>query len=117
MKKFVRILAMVMALTLLTLTLVACGSSLSGSYTKKGFVANTTLEFSGKNVTIQVGSLELKGTYTIEDDKITIEFPEDEDDTKLDAAIKAVMSEIVGTKSFEKTDDGIKIGGVEYKKD
>lgn len=116
MKKSVRILALVMALTLLTLALVACGNTLSGSYTKKGWLTNTTLEFSGKNVTITMGSLEAKGTYTIEDDKITIEFPEDEDDTKLDAVIKGIINELVGTKSFEKTDDGIKIGGVEYKK-
>ncbi len=116
MKKSVRILALVMALTLLTLALVACGNTLSGSYTKQGLLANTTLEFSGKNVTISVGSLEAKGTYEIEDDKITITLAEDEDDTKLDAAIKGVINELLGTKSFEKTDDGIKIGGVEYKK-
>ncbi len=116
MKKTVRILAVAMALLMVTLVFASCGNTLSGTYTKQGLIANTTLEFSGKNVTIEIGSMEVKGTYKIEDDKITIELPDNEDDTKLEAAIKGLLNELVGTQSFEKTDDGIKIGGVEYKK-
>ncbi len=116
MKKSVRIIAVAMAILMVTLVLASCGKTLSGTYTKQGLLANTTLEFSGKKVTITVGSVSAEGTYEIEDDKITITFPEDDDDTMLEAAIKSVINEIAGTKSFEKTDDGIKIGGVEYKK-
>ena len=116
MKKSVRILALALAILTVSALLVACGKTLSGTYTKQGLLANTTLKFSGKNVTITVGSLSAEGTYKIEDDKITITIPESEDDTKLEAALKAVLNEVAGTQSYEKTDGGIKIGGVEYKK-
>ncbi len=117
MKKTVRIIALAMALLMVGMLFVACGNTLSGSYTKKGLIANTTLEFSGKDVTISYGKVEIKGTYEIEDDKITITLPEEEDDSILEAAFKTILNELTGTKSFEKTDDGIKIGGVEYTKD
>ncbi len=116
MKKSVRIIAIAMALLMVTLALASCGGGLSGTYMRKGLLANTTMKFSGKNVTITYGDLEVKGTYTIEDDKITIELEENDDDTGLEALLKEVVESIAGTQSFEKTDDGIKIGGVEYKK-
>ncbi len=116
MKKSVRILAVVMALLAVTLVFASCGSTLSGTYTKKGLLANTTLEFSGKNVTISYGEVEVEATYEIEDDKITITIPESDDDSILETAIKEVINGLAGTQSFEKTDKGIKIGGIEYEK-
>ncbi len=116
MKTTVRVVAVTMALLMVTLLFAACGNTLSGEYTKKGLIENTTLKFSGSNVTITCGDVELKGTYEIEDDKITIEIPESEDDAALDTVVKTFLNELLGEQSFEKTDDGIEIGGVEYTK-
>ncbi len=111
MKKSVRIIAIAMALLMVTLALASCGKTLSGTYAAEAFGTGATYEFKGNKVTItakvvgaEVASIE--GTYKIKDDKITITIDSDDKDAK----------EYAGTFDFEETDDGIKIGLVEYKK-
>ncbi len=115
MKKTVRILAVVMALLAVTLVFASCGTTISGTYSNEvellGIASGTTFEFKGSKVsmTIKVAGMSgdpIEGTYKIKDDKITFTFEGDSEDAK------KWNQEV----SFEKTDDGIKIGGVEYKK-
>ncbi len=120
MKKSVRILAVVLALLMVSLVFVACGTTLSGKYSAEAFGTGTTLEFSGSKVTMTFKLVgfsgdPIEGTYEIKDDKISIKLTE-EDETGVDALIKKTVESLIGEQSFEKTDDGIKIGGVEYKK-
>ena len=119
MKKSVRIFALVIAALMICLSLTACGKKLSGEYkldaTVAGSGAVTTYSFSGSKVTITVetkvlgaitNTFEIEGKYTIEDDKITFEFKDEDDDSK----------KYNGEFDFKETQDGIKIGIVEYKK-
>ncbi len=115
MKKSIRIVAVAMALLMLTLVFASCGTTLSGTYANEveafGVASGTSFTFKGSKVsmTIKVAGISgdaIEGTYKIKDDKITFTFEGDSDDAK------KWNQEV----SFEKTDDGIKIGGVEYKK-
>ncbi len=112
MKKSVRILAVVMAVLMVTLVLASCGKTISGTYSAEIAGTGNTLEFSGKKVTItykflgkQVGDA-VEGTYKIEDNKITITIEtEDKEIGALD-----------GTFDFEEGEDYIKIGIIKYTK-
>ena len=117
MKKSVKILALVMATLMLCLALASCGKKLSGEYvldaTIAGSGAVTTYAFSGSKVTLTIetkllgsvtDTVEFEGKYSIEDDKITFDFDEDDADDYNKAF------------DFEETDNGIKIGILEYKK-
>lgn len=113
-------------IVVMMLSLVACGSKLSGTYVSKG--EYITYEFSGSNVTLTLKSLiktiKIEGTYEIKDDKIT--FNMEEDDSGLIDIISGIESLLKieglsdaltnGTHDFEKTDDGIKIGELELTK-
>ena len=122
MKKTVRIMAVVMAVLMVTLVLASCGNTLSGKYARtEGTIikSTTTYEFSGKNVTITsaLGDQELfslEGTYEIKDDKIAFDFTgsEETDDSLLEGVLDGLTDEV----SFEKGDGYIKIGGVQYDK-
>ena len=120
MKKSVRILAVVMALLMVTFVFASCGKTLKGKYSADFLGTGTTLEFSGKNVRLAVtvtllGEIAaVEGTYTIEDDKITFDFV-DEEQVENDKA-KDVLSKFTGTVDFEEGDDYIKIGGIKYEK-
>ena len=115
MKKMTKIFSLVMVLVLVCLVFASCAKTLSGTYSAKLDVAvassETSYTFSGKKVTIEITTglagfektVEFEGTYEIEDDKITFTFEGDGEDYS-------------GTVPFEKTDDGIKIAGIEYKK-
>ena len=110
-KTTVRIFAATMAILLLALTLVACGATLSGTYSAEVAGTGKTYAFKGNKVTISYKFLGTEvysydGTYKIEDDQITITIDSDDKDAK----------DLKGTFDFEKTDDGIKIGIVTYKK-
>lgn len=105
MKKSVRILAVVMALLMVTLAFASCGKTLKGTYTAEVFGSGVELEFDGKEVTISLKLLGAEvgsstGTYKIKDDQITLTF--DSDNDKVEA--------YNGTFDFEEGEDYIKIG-------
>ena len=114
MKKTVRILAATMALLMVCFVFASCGT-ISGTYSNEveafGIASGTTFTFKGNKVsmTIKVAGMSsdpIEGTYKIKGDKITFTFKGDSKDAE------KWNQEL----SFEKTDAGIKIGGVEYKK-
>ena len=109
MKKSIRIIAIAMVAVMLCLALASCGKTLSGKY--ENDTLNVTYEFKGSKVTVSyeghlTGKItSVEGKYAIDDDKITFTF-DDEDDA----------DNYAGEFAFEETDDGIKIGKIEYKK-
>ena len=116
MKKTVRILALVMALMMVTLAFAACGTKLNGKYESEEVMGGkVVLEFDGEDVTytIIIASKEvasLEATYEIEDDQITFKFAEDEDN-------KTLLEEVVDKPvDFEKDGDTIKIAGEKFTK-
>ena len=122
MKKSIRIMAVVMALLMVTLVFASCGKTLKGTYKAEvgiGGLAGytTTYTFSGKKVEIaktttllgNSNTTTLNGTYEIteKDDgtmEITITLETSDDDIKS------------GTYTFEQGEDYIKIGLVKYDK-
>ena len=114
-KTILKIVALSLVAVMMCALLASCGKTLSGTYSAKLDVAvassETSYTFSGKKVTIEITTglagfektVEFEGTYEIDDDKITFTFEGDGEDYS-------------GTVPFEKTDDGIKIAGIEYKK-
>ena len=122
MKTSIRILAVVLVAVMLCLSLASCGSTLKGKYESKVGVlglVRKTMEFKGDSVTVTyvVSDLEvatLEGTYTIKDDKIIFDFVDESGVDHKDA--KDFLETLQGELSFEKGDDSIKIGGVEYTK-
>ncbi len=111
MKKSVRIIAVAMALLMVALVFTACGKTLSGDYSAEIAGTGATYSFKGSKVTITYKLLgsevyTLEGTYKIKDDKITITIDSDDKEAK----------DYSGTHDFAETDDGIKIGIIEYKK-
>ena len=112
MKKTVRLVALAMVAVMLCLALAACGKTLSGKYSAEALGTGVTYEFKGSKVTITskavgVELYSVEAEYKIKDDKITITLPDDADKDAKD---------ISGTFDFEETENGIKIGLVEYKK-
>ena len=112
MKKTVRLIALAMVAVMLCLALAACGKTLSGKYSAEALGTGATYDFKGSKVTVtykalgtEVYSVECK--YEIKDDKITITLPDDAGDDAKDVS---------GTFDFKETEDGIKIGVIEYKK-
>ncbi|MBQ9745844.1 MAG: hypothetical protein IJW21_03395 [Clostridia bacterium] len=115
MTKLTKVLALALVVATLCLALASCGG-LSGTYSNNGLfgLGATELEFSGSKVTIKVGDLEATGNYEIDDDKITITLDNIDDGS---ASWEDLLAGFSGTKSFEKGDDYIKIGGTKYTKD
>ena len=110
-KTTVRIFAAIMAILLVTLTLAACGATLSGTYSAEIAGTGKTYAFKGNKVTVSYKFLGTEvysydGTYKIEDDKITITVESDNKE----------VSAFNGTFDFVENDDSIKIGVIEYKK-
>lgn len=122
MKKTVRILAVVMAVLMVTLVLASCGKTLKGAYSAEVDVVvlkyTATYEFSGKNVTVTkvvnplIGDSKtstIEGTYEIienDDGSMDIKFEFKTDDDHIKS----------GTFDFEEGEDYIKIGIVKYTK-
>lgn len=113
MKKSVKLLALCMALVMLCLAMVSCGNKPSGTYEASLAAWDVELTFKGNDVTAKItgklsgNTTEAAATYTIEDDKITFT-SEDE-----------MFNRVFGSQSmsYEKTDDGIKLGILgEFKK-
>ena len=108
MKHFAKALALVLVLSMVCMVFASCGTTLSGEYKN---ALTGTYKFSGSKVTYTTLLGSVEGTYKItknSDGKQVIIF-EFEDSI---AGIVANGQEI----PFEKTDAGIKISGVEYKK-
>ena len=85
MKKSIRILAVVLALMMVTVVFASCAKTIKGTYSAEVDVVvlkyTATYEFSGKNVTVTKVVNPLLGeskTYTIEG---TYEIIENDDDT------------------------------------
>lgn len=114
MKKSIRIIALVTVLAIACATLVSCGG-VSGTYENNGLfgLGATEITFKGSKITIEMGDLEAKGTYKIKDDKITIEFADENED---EASWDDLFQLFNGEHSFEKGDDYVKIGGTKYTK-
>ena len=105
MKKSVRILAVVMALLMVTFVFASCGKTLKGTYSAEVFGTGVEMTFKGKDVTITLKAVGMEvgsstGTYKIADDKITLTFESDNDK----------VSAYNGTFDFEEGEDYIKIG-------
>ena len=122
MKKSIRILAVVMALLMVTFVFASCGKTIKGTYSAEVDIAilkyTATYEFSGKNVTVTKVVNPLLGeskTYTIEG---TYEIIENDDDTMdIKFEFKTEDEHIKsGTFDFEQGEDYIKIGIVKYNK-
>lgn len=114
MKKFIRVLALAMILSIACVTLASC-SKLSGTYENNGFlgIGSTELTFKGNKIIVEMGEIEAEGTYKIDDDKITIEFPDENED---DLSWGDIFLLLNGEHDFEKGDDYIKIGDTKYTK-
>ncbi len=111
MKKSIRVLALVMALTMVLFVFASCGKKLSGKYSAEVLGSGATYEFKGSKVTITVKLLgssvfDAEGTYKIDGDEITFTFESDDEEA----------DEYNGTFDFEEKEDSIKIGVIEYKK-
>ena len=121
MKKSIRIMAVVMALLMVTFVFASCGKTLKGTYEAEIDLAllkyTATYEFSGSKVEISkkttvlgsVNTVTFEGTYEIieNDDgsmEITISLESEDDQIKS------------GTYTFEEGEDYIKIGGIQYTK-
>ena len=122
MKKSIRILAVVMALMMVTVVFASCAKTIKGTYSAEVDIAvlkyTATYEFSGKNVTVTKVVNPLVGeskTYTIEG---TYEIIENDDDTMdIKFEFKTEDEHIKsGTFDFEQGEDYIKIGIVKYNK-
>ena len=119
MKKTVKLLAVVMSALMLLLCLASCGNTLSGKYEGKMNGTGVTFDFKGSKVEIVFSVVGLnadpiEASYEIKDDKIAFDFAdEDEIDNYV---VKLLVEGMETPMDFEKTDDGIKIGVVEYKK-
>ena len=122
MKKSIRILAVVLALLMVTFVFASCAKTIKGTYSAEVDVVvlkyTATYEFSGKNVTVTKVVNPLLGeakTYTIEG---TYEIIENDDDTMdIKFEFKTEDEHIKsGTFDFEQGEDYIKIGIVKYNK-
>ena len=105
MKKSVRILAVALALLMVTFVFASCGKTLKGTYSAEIVGTGVEMTFEGKNVTITLKALGMEvgsstGTYKIDDDKITLTFDSDNDK----------VAAYDGTFDFEEGEDYIKIG-------
>lgn len=121
MKNLKKFVALMMITVLFCMSLVACGNKISGTYSATGDLfgvagSTTTYKFSGSKVTVSVSASVLgfekndsfEGTYELveEDGKEYIVFTFGDSDA----------DSYDGKFSFAKTENGIKIAGVEYTK-
>lgn len=107
MKTMIKVIAIATLAVILCVALVSCGVP-SGKYT--GLGGARSYEFKGNKVTVSqyalLGTIVTEATYKVKDGKITFTYKDDSDSADLEREA-----------TYEKTDDGIKINGVEYKKE
>lgn len=112
MKKAVKILALMMVAAMLCCALASCGNTLKGTYKADAAlgIGDASYTFNGNKFTYVAGvgplSITLNGTYTIEDNQITLSLNEGEEDS----------DGVSGTHNFEQGKDYIKIGSKTYTK-
>ena len=106
MKKysFKRVLSLVFAVGILILSLAACSTKLSGTYTSDGIISQSFTSEDDDKVIISAFGIDAEGTYKIEDDKITITY-------------KLLNLSYDWEKSFAKDGDTIIIDGTEFVKE
>lgn len=108
--KITRILALCMSVLVVMAVLAGCAKTLSGTYKAETLGTGASYTFDGKNVTVDVLVLgtvatTLKGTYSIEEGKITLTFGDtDSEEAKTYG----------GTYSFTEGEDYIQIGMIQY---
>ena len=109
MKKIISMILVVATLCLSLVALTSCG--ISGTYTDK-LTGLTTLEFSGKEVTISIGNISSTAKYEIksEGDEKTITFSY-EDVEKEQSGFKGTLPFAEGKEDGQKY---IKIGAFTY---
>ena len=107
MKHLAKALALVLVLSMVCMVFASCGSTLSGEYKN---TLGGTYKFSGNKVTYTTILGSNEGTY-----KIT---KNSEGKQVIIFEFKESLAGIVNGQEipFEKTGDGIKISGIEYKK-
>ncbi len=122
MKKSIRVLALVMALTAVLFVLASCGKTLSGKYSAEIDIVvlkyTATYEFSGKNVTVTKVTNPILGSSTTTTLEGKYEIVENDDGSmditfEFETADDQIKS---GTFDFEEGEDYIKIGLVTYNK-
>ncbi len=112
MKKALRILALAMVLATLSLTLLSCAPTLSGTYAAEGILSEGSFAFNGSKVTYTSKLLgkaqSYEGKYSINEDAGTITFTFDDEDCPFEN----------GSYDFtqDKEADTVKIGLVTYTK-
>lgn len=111
MKKFTKVIAIVLVLATLVCAFASCGKKLKGKYEATAFGTGTCLEFKGSKVMAQfklLGSYgdAIEGEYKIKDGKITLTFKGDDKNAEA----------LEGTFDFEEGDNYIKIGLIKYTK-
>ncbi|MBR2943460.1 MAG: hypothetical protein IKC16_00045 [Clostridia bacterium] len=116
MKKTVRIAALMLVLVMTVFVLASCGNKPKGEYTAKieafGQSVETTYDFGGKDFTCTTKTTVL-GTVNTEVTEGTYEIIEAEDGS---LEIALTVDDKTSTFTYEKADEYIKIGGVQYNK-
>ena len=106
-----RIAAMLLAAVFVAMTLAGCSKGrLDGTYKAETFGVGASYTFRGKTVEVDVLVLgtvvdTLKGTYTVEDGKITLTFDSGDEENK---------DKYGGSFDFSEGENSIKIGLIEY---
>ena len=118
-KSFVKVVALALALITVSCMFIACGTKLSGTYTKESAGMSASFTFKGSKVTLEMdlgilGEYEAEGTYEIKDDEISFDFTGADED---DGIMEELLDELTETMKFEKGKDYIKIAGEKYEKE
>lgn len=130
MKKIISI-ALVLCLTLgVIFALTSCGAIAGGTYNVEGLsgLEATQFKVSGSKMIYTLEKDETKidftFTYEVKEDKITVEYKENNykgDNSGVKLAVSAaeivLKGALVGEKTFEKGDDYFKIGAVKFVKE
>lgn len=102
-RKTAKKLAAILLVCVMAFSLVACSSTLDGTYSCKDSLIEQSLTFDEDEVTGTIMGININGTYVIEDDQIIITYS---------VGPLSYNSEY----KFEKDGDSIFIDGTEYKK-
>ena len=103
MRKTIKKLAVLLLALMLVFTLVACSSGLSGTYVSEEGGISQSVTFSGNKITMSALGLDINGTYTISDGKITITY-------------SVLGVETSDTQTFSQSGNTVTIGGQEFVK-